>query len=297
MYGYLYVADKCEGLITIPAATTIDGNPTNNFLHREVTFNPDGILKGAHAIAIVGTYAYILADAGLVVVSIDDPKHPAVTAVVDGKFLNHPVALTAQFRYAFVCDADGVKVLNVTDPAHPCPAAKLDLPEAKSIYVARTYAYVAGGSQGLVILDVENPEMPKVDQVFTGDGCINDVNDVKLGITYNTEFAYLADGRHGLRVVQLTGPETPGNDGFSPRPTPRLIATYKIPKGGHALGIARGLDRDRAVDEAGNQIGVFGRIGARPLNADEQHKLFLHNGHPWMVSDDPYDPMYGPPRK
>ena len=58
---------------------------------------------------------------------------------------------------------------------------------------------------------------------------------MKLGITYASEFAYLADGKNGLRVVQLTSPETPGNPGFSPRPTPRLIATCKLPNGGEAL--------------------------------------------------------------
>ena len=42
MYAYLYVADKYEGLITVGAATIIDGNPLNNFLKREVTFNPGG---------------------------------------------------------------------------------------------------------------------------------------------------------------------------------------------------------------------------------------------------------------
>ena len=44
LYGYIYVADKYEGLILVGAGTTIDGNPLNNFLKREVTFNPDGIL-------------------------------------------------------------------------------------------------------------------------------------------------------------------------------------------------------------------------------------------------------------
>jgi hypothetical protein len=111
-----------------------------------------------------------------------------------------------------------------------------------------------------------------------------------------SEFAYIADGKNGLRVVQLTSPETPGNFGFSPRPTPELIATYKIPKGGHSLAVAKGLDRDRAVDENGNQIAVFGRIGARPLNLEEQRKMYLHNGKVWKVSDDPRDPEYGQPR-
>ena len=65
--------------------------------------------------------------------------------------------MQVQFRYAFVCDEDGVKVLDMTDLARPVPKANLALPEAHSIYLARTYAYVAAGKQGLVILDIENP--------------------------------------------------------------------------------------------------------------------------------------------
>jgi hypothetical protein len=296
LYGYVYIADKYEGLILVGAATTIDGIPTNNFLHRDVTFNPNGILNGAHSIGIAGTYAYICCTAGLVVVSIDDPKRPQVTAVVGPEVLKHPKTVALQFRYAFALDDEGLKVLDATNPAEPRPVCKLDLPGAENIYVARTYAYIAAGQQGLVIVDVENPTCPRVDQVYNADGCINDLHDVKLGITYTSEFAYLADGKNGMRVVQLTSPETPGYEGFSPRPTPHLIATYRLPHGGEAKSIARGLDRDRAVDESGNQIGVFGRVGARPLNAAEQQKLYLHCGQVWKACDDPHDPMYGVPR-
>lgn len=293
MYGNIYVTDKYEGLIIVGIATTIDGNPTNNFLKRELTFNPDGLLCGARNITIVGTYAYICCDAGLVVVSLDDPKHPQVTAVL-GKdhHIEHPEAVQCQFRYAYVCDEEGIKVLDITDLAKPEPVSVLHLKEAHNIYLARTYAYVAAGSQGLVILDIENPAQPKIDQVFNADGCLNDTHDVKLAITYVTQFAYIADGRNGLRVVQLTGPETPGNDGFSPRPTPRLIASHKLPKGGEAVWIAEALDRDRAVDESGNQLSVFGRVGARPLNLEEQRRMYLRNKEVWRVSDDPRDPLY-----
>jgi hypothetical protein len=292
MYGYLYVADAEEGLITIPAATIIDGNPVNNFLGREVTYNPGGILCGARSITIVGTSAYICSNAGLVVVDLDDPKNPRVTQILGPEVLHEPHAVQVQFRYGYVCDADGIKVLDCTDILHPHPVSALDLPEAHSIYLARTFAYVAAGRQGLVILDIENPAQPRVDQVFNAEGCINDAHDVKLGITYTSEFAYLADGVNGLRVIQLTSPETPGNMGFSPRPTPQLVATYKLPNNGHALAVAEGLDRDRAVDESGNQIGVFGRIGARPLNLEEQRRLYLRGNQVWRVSDDPRDPIY-----
>ncbi len=197
-----------------------------------------------------------------------------------------------QFRYAFVCDEEGLKVLDVTNLASPRPVAALPLAEAHNVYVARTYAYVAGGKHGLIIVDVTNPEAPFVDQVYNADGCINDLHDVKLGITYTSEFAYLADGCNGMRIVQLTSPETPGNMGFSPRPTPVLIATRKIPKDGHALAISEGVDRDRAVDESGNQIAVFGRIGARPLELWEQQRMYLRGGRLWTVSEDPFDRQY-----
>ena len=298
MYAYLYVADKYEGLITVGAGTIIDGNPLNNFLERDVTFNPGNILKGANSITIFGTYAYMTCDAGLVVISIEDPKKPVVTSVVGEGFLRKPRAFQGQFRYGYVCDEEGIKVLDVTHPASPRPLGALPLEDAHNIYLARTYAYVAAGKDGLVILDVERPDAPRVDQVYNAGGVINDLHDVKLGITYVSEFAYLADGKNGMRVVQLTSPDTPGNDGFSPRPTPRLIATYKIPRNGEALVISKGMDRDRAVDESGNQVSVFGRIGARPFDLQQQRKLYMREGttDPWRVSDDPRDAAYGQPR-
>jgi hypothetical protein len=296
LYANVYVADKYEGLIIVGVATMIDGNPSNNFLKRALTFNPDGILTGAKTITIVGTYAYIGCDAGLVVVDLNDPKCPRVTAVIGEPALRKPKSIAVQFRYCYVCDEEGIKVLDVTRLDQPVPVAQIRMDDVHSIYLARGYAYVAGGHRGLVILDITVPDRPKLETIYDAGGCINDLHDVKLGITYVSEFAYLADGKNGMRVVQLTSPETPGNDGFNPKPTPNLIATYPIPHGGHALSVAKGLDRDRAVDESGNQIGVFGRVGARPLNLAEQHKLYLRNGKLWTVTDDPKDPRYVRPR-
>jgi hypothetical protein len=289
LYGYLYVTDLVEGLILVPAGTLLDGNPTNNFLERAVTFNPDGILRGAVNLAIVGNYAYVCCERGLVVVSLDDPRRPQVVAELGGDFLSRPVAVQVQFRYAFVCDADGVKVLDVTDLAAPRPVSSVPVPGARNIYLARTYAYVAAGARGLVILDIERPAHPVIDQVFDAQGQLNDTRDVKLGMTNVSAFAYVADGCNGLRVLQLTSPnDTPGHYGFSPRPAPRLIASY--PTKGPALAIARGLDRDRAVDESGNQIAVFGRVGSRPLNLDEQRRLYLRGGTVYTVTNEPPEP-------
>jgi hypothetical protein len=78
--------------------------------------------------------------------------------------------------------------------------------------------------------------------------------------------------------------------GFSPKPSPRLIATF--PTKGPAVAISRGLDRDRVVDETGNQTVVFGRRGSRPFNLDEMSAFLRHFSGP--APADPKAPRRGP---
>jgi len=85
--------------------------------------------------------------------------------------------------------------------------------------------------------------------------------------------------------VQLFSPgDNPAFSGFSPRPTPKLIASYRTR--GPALAVSKGIDRDRAVDESGNQLAVFGRRGARPFNRQEMERMFLREGEVYTVIDD-----------
>ena len=194
-----------------------------------------------------------------------------------------------QFRYLFVVDEEGFKVVDVTNPARPriVEGATIPLKQARRVHVARTYAYVAAGSEGLVIIDVERAEEPRIHLRFTAEGQLNDAQDVIVATTNASLFAYVADGRNGLKVVQLTSPEIqPKFYGFSPAPNPRLIAWRRTD--GAALALSRPLERDRAVDETGHQVAVFGRIGSRPFNLEEMQRLYLEDsGRVWTVSEDP----------
>jgi hypothetical protein len=299
LYAYLYFVDKYEGLIIVNAATLLDGDPLNNYLKRALdpkkysggAFNPEGILSDANNITIAGNFAYITTGRELVIVDINDPLNPRVVNQIT---LKEPRAVAIQFRYAFVVDQEGLKVVDVTTPdrARVVEGAFVALADAHDIYVARTYAYVANGREGLAIIDVEQPEKPRLDQTFNAGGKMNDVHQVKVAMTNASLFAYVADGKNGLRILQLTSPETmPEYAGFSPRPRPVLIATFKTK--GEALAISKGLDRDRAVDESGNQVSVFGRRGARPFNYDEILRLLRTNdgrGDWFRVTDVPLKP-------
>jgi hypothetical protein len=284
MYDYAYITDAREGLILTNVNTLVDGDPRNNFLRRAVTWNPDGVLNGARHLTIAGYYLYVTTPKGLVIVSVDDPLHPKLVAQLA---MDDPRASALQFRYLFVTDAHGLEVVDVTHPDSPrlVPNNAIAIADAQRVYVARTYAYVAARKEGLVIVNVEHPEMMREQQRFNADGKLSDSRDVVVASTNASLFAYVADGSGGLKVLQLTSPESqPKFYGFSPEPRPQLIASYATSKA--ALSLSKGLDRDRAIDETGNQIAVFGRRGTRALSNEETQRLYLDNqGKPWYVRD------------
>ena len=95
-------------------------------------------------------------------------------------------------------------------------------------------------------------------------------------------------------MLQLTSPDNPGLYGFSPKPTPELIAWAKTPS--PAIALSKGLDRDRGVDESGGQIAVFGRVGSRPFTRSEMEKLFLNSkGQVYKVRDEVDQAAWRPP--
>ena len=285
LYNYAVISDRIEGLILVDINTFSDGDLANNFVARALTWDGGGVLAGARHVTLGGYYAYLMTERGLVIVNLDIPLEPKISAVLP---LDGGYASALQFRYLFITDSTGMRVVDVTDPENPVlvEGAGVSLREARKLYVARTYAYVAAGKEGLAIIDIWNPEQPSLLTKFDADGQIVDAHDVIAASTNASLFAYLADGKGGLKVLQLTSPESqPNFYGFSPEPRPELIATY--PTRSAALSLSKGLDRDRGVDETGGQIAVFGRRGSRPLNRQEMEALYLDaEGNPWYVHDE-----------
>ena len=285
IYHYAAITDSVEGLILVDVDTLADREFRNNKLTRAVTWNPDGVLNGARHVVLAGEVAYIAADKGLVVVDLADPLHPKLASV---RPLLDARASAIQFRYLWVTDREGLKLFDVTNLRDPVqvPSGTVPLADARRVYLARTYAYVAAKADGLVIVNVTNPAQPKVYMRESFGGKLSDAEDVIVGSTNASLFAYVADGINGLKVIQLTSPDSqPNFYGFSPAPVPQLIAWAKTPH--PAVALSKGLDRDRAVDETGGQIAIFGRIGSRPFTRTEMERLFLTSkGVPWKVSDE-----------
>src|SRR5262249_3284763 len=139
-----------------------------------------------------------------------------------------PRAVSIQFRYGFVADRNGLQVVRLDDLRNLERVASVSITDARDVYVARTYAYVAGGSEGLFVVDVEKPEAPGKPKQFNDGGRISDLQQVRVGMAYDSAYALLADGKNGLHVVQLVTPEDGGRSayGWAPEPRPKRIATF-----------------------------------------------------------------------
>ena len=289
IYAWVFVTDREEGLVMVSVGTLVDGNPDNNFLDKEtvIRFNPGGKLTGAMHSVMAGTNLFVVGKNGLFVLGLSNTELSPPTLLGElASGLKNPRALSVQFRYCFVTDDEGFKVIDIADPAKPrlISEATIPLRHAQRFYLARTYAYVADGAEGLAFIDITNPEKPKLEQHFTADGALNDVRAVQIGSVNASMFALVADGKNGLRVLQMISPENvPGHMGFSPVPNPKLIASF--PTHGPAVAVSRGLDRDRVVDESGNQTVVFGRRGSRPFNLDEMRQFYQRSDARYAVED------------
>ena len=112
IYRYAVVTDAEEGLILVDVDTLADGEPRNNFLKRarDLERRRRAQRRAPHH-ARPAIIAYIAADAGLVVVDLDDPLQPRLAATVP---LRDARACAIQFRYLWVTDAEGLKLFDVT---------------------------------------------------------------------------------------------------------------------------------------------------------------------------------------
>src|SRR5690606_11231575 len=205
IYSYAAITDEKEGLILVDVTTFSDGEFRNNFLERALTWNENGVLDGARHITLGGYYAYIATPDALVILSLNNPLSPVLVKRIP---LADVRASALQFRYLLVTHGEGVSTVDVTIPeqARLIPGNTIPLSDARKLHLARAYAYVAAGKEGLAIIDMENPEKLRLYQRFTAEGALRDVHDVIVASTNASAFAYVADGKAGLKVLQLTSP-------------------------------------------------------------------------------------------
>lgn len=146
--NYAYLADYWQGLLVIditdPANPQRVGSHFGGF---------DRTMYDSWAVAVSGSYAYVLGDWGspFHVLDISDPANPVPRGSLPSFAWGSDVAVAG--NYAYVADyGGGLHVIDITDPASPQRVGGIDKPEqpagtshiqGQHLVVSGNYAYVA----------------------------------------------------------------------------------------------------------------------------------------------------------
>ena len=130
--------------------------------------------------------------------------------------LVEPLGISVQFRYAFVVESRVRRywmrqplIIVASSPGRSCDSSM------PACIVARRYAYVAAGKDGIAIIDVEKSEQPNLDHMF-GWRPVSHVNDVKIGMVDASALAFVADGKTDCALATGFARGSPTAHGFSP---------------------------------------------------------------------------------
>ncbi len=154
-----------------------------------------------HDVAISDPYAYVAARAeGLLVLDISDPTSPSLVGQAHTSGLAVRVALAPP--YAYLANDTGLLVVSIDDPTQPQQLTQVSTTKAESVALEGNHAYLADGSGGLRVFDLQHPEVPELIATFGLSGYAKDIA-VSGGI------AYVACGPVGVNIVDVRIPESP----------------------------------------------------------------------------------------
>lgn len=124
-----------------------------------------------------------------------------------------PQGLASVGEFAFVgAEELGVLVINISDPANPLVVATIDTAgSARALAIESNKLYVADGSAGLSIFDIDDPTNASLLGSLAGIGA-----DDLVGIAIDGSTAYVIDAQTGLRAIDVSDATQPTQIGQDP---------------------------------------------------------------------------------
>lgn len=184
---YAYIAVGVAGLAVLDIS-----NP--NVPVRVVSVDLHG---EAYSIAVENNYAYIVGRDALWSVDISVPQSPEVTNY--SPMGGPPIDIIVKGNRGYVVQYDsGIVIFDLSNPAAPTRIGFYQV-TANRIAVQDSFLYVAAGGDGLIILDVGDPQ-----HVVE----INRMLSVAVGVFVKGTLAYVATDT-GLAIIDVANPESP----------------------------------------------------------------------------------------
>lgn len=159
----------------------------------------------------------VVADSDWVHSSPLDPAPARIGTITIGQGLR---AVAIDANYAYVACQQSFRIFYrsrydqnqaFNDPANslylsnfmaPAPVGQVPCPDAEDIFLAGSYAYVAGGQQGLIIVNIGDPRQPYVESTLPLSG-----SATRVCVVGN--IAYLVSYENGLQIVNVADKQRP----------------------------------------------------------------------------------------
>ncbi len=232
--GFAYVADSYNGLCVVnlsgdtpsvagsydPAGYANDirfdddysfiigeGFSTINCSDRDYPVFEGSLPLTGKSIDITENYAFVTVDTvGLVSVDISDPPEPVEVGSVATEEIPLDVDVIYNTAYVVATDTSAqlstFYIINVLNPATMSITGSLSFGhDIYNVDVQGDYAYVAAGSEGILVIDISNPEQP--------DHILNIPAGGAKNITVRGDFAYICRGGPGIRITDISDLENP----------------------------------------------------------------------------------------
>ena len=228
--------------------------PQSLYLNRVGFLN----IEVGYDVHVVGDYAYVTNNEGLMIIDIQDPSNPqkvgelilggALGFVIESNIayiasassgfvisnISNPsnpqllgqnsvggalrVAVSGPCAYVTYVGA-GFKIFNISDLADPVLLGEYSDTRSDAIEIKENFAYFANADVGLKVVDISNPSSPQLITTISQTVGGNDIH-----ITNN--ILYLGCWGAGIRVIDISGPTTP-----------QMLDSFDDNDGGEELGV------------------------------------------------------------
>jgi hypothetical protein len=193
---YAYVADDQQTLTVVDVSDSSNPQAVGHWHCPDWGFAHDIVFRDSE-VFIANDYS------GLRIVCVSNPLEPREIGVCSTMSYARGIALSGRYAYVAERYLTGVfEVFDISDPSHPRRLGSYQSQYAfMDVAVSDDYAYVAAAGGGLLVLDVSDPNSPRL--------VARDTIGMAYGVAVAGGFVYVADYGYGLRVVDVSDPSNP----------------------------------------------------------------------------------------
>jgi len=161
----------------------------------------------AHRVALIGHYAYVLYEGGLLVLDVSDSASPVEIVRVSVSQGARDLVVTD--GYAYVAGY-GLQAIDVSDPAAPRQVSSFEVRfpswavtvKGGLAYLADTFCEMGYCGSTIYIVDVSDPARPQQVSTWSTKSAVTDAS-------VHEDALYLTSWQKGLQVVDVSDPTSP----------------------------------------------------------------------------------------